>query len=125
MSLGRGLLGVVFVAAGVLHFVFTPQYAAIVPPVFPAPVLLVQVSGVAEVLGGIGVLVPATRRIAAWGLVALLVAVLPANVYMAMEHGMWAGIPAWVLWARVPLQAPLIWWAKAYTGDLRLPRAKA
>jgi uncharacterized membrane protein len=114
MTVGRVLLAAVFVVGGLLHFAFTLVYASIVPPLMPAHVLLVQISGAAEVLGGIGVLAPATRRLAAWGLVALLVAVLPANVYMATEHGMWA-IPAWVLWARVPLQVPLIVWAKRYT----------
>jgi uncharacterized membrane protein len=114
LKLGCGLLAVVFVAAGALHFVFTPVYAAIVPPTLPAATLLVQISGAAEILGGIGVLIPATRRFAAWGLVMLLIAVWPANIYMAMDHGMW-GVPAWVLWARVPLQVPLVWWAGIYT----------
>jgi len=115
MTVGRVLLAVVFVVGGLLHFAFTAVYVSIVPPFLPAPVLLVQVSGVAEVLGGIGVLVPWTRRLAAWGLVALLVAITPANVYMAVEHARWAAIPAWVLWARVPLQVPLVWWAWLYT----------
>ncbi len=70
-------------------------------------------SGAAEVAGGLGLLLPATRRWAAWGLLALLVAVFPANVYMvglATE----LHIPAWVLWARLPLQVPLIGWAWLY-----------
>ena len=68
-----------------------------------------------EVLGGIGLLVPATQRVAAWGLVALLIAIVPANVYMAMDHAAWPRIPEWVLWARVAVQVPLIWWAWFYT----------
>ena len=115
MTIGRGLLAVVFIGAGILHFVKTGTYVAIVPPQLPDPILLVQVSGVAEILGGIGLLLPQTRKAAAWGIVALLVAVLPANIHMAMDRAHFASIPAWVLWARVPLQLPLMWWAWVYT----------
>lgn len=115
MTVGRFLLGVVFVGAGAMHFVATSVYVKIMPPGLPDPRLLVQLSGVAEMLGGVGVLVPQTRRPAAWGLVALLVAVLPANGYMAMDHAHWPGIPEWLLWARLPLQLPLIAWAWSYT----------
>ncbi len=111
------MLGSVFVVAGVLHFVATPVYMKIVPPYLTDPRLLVQFSGICEVLGGVGVLVPVTRRVAAWGLVALLIAVLPANVYMAMSPLRWPTIPVWALWARVPLQAPLIAWAWLYTRN--------
>jgi uncharacterized membrane protein len=113
----RGLvfLGFLMIVAGVLHFVYTDLYIQIVPAWLPAPKVLVQISGVAEILGGIGVLVPQTRQAAAWGIVALLVAVLPANIRMAMDHAHWPSIPPWALWARVPLQLPLIWWAWLYT----------
>ncbi len=111
------MLGSAFVVAGVLHFVATPVYMKIVPPYLADPRLLVQFSGICEVLGGVGVLVPVTRRVAAWGLVALLIAVLPANVYMAMSPLRWPTIPVWALWARVPLQAPLIAWAWLYTRN--------
>jgi len=117
MRAGRLALGVLFFGAGAMHFVATSVYAKIVPPMLPDPRLLVQISGVAEMLGGIAVLVPQTRRVAAWGLVALLVAVLPANVYMAVDHSRWPGIPAWLLWARLPLQLPLMVWAWMYTRD--------
>ena len=79
------------------------------PPALPAPLLLVYVSGVAEIAGGLGLLLPATRRWAGWGLVALLVAVFPANVYMALIHEQ-LGISGWVAWGRLPLQLPLLWW---------------
>ncbi len=115
MTIGRALLGTVFIVAGVLHFVATPVYMRIVPPYLPEPRLLVQVSGLCEMLGGIGVLIPMTQRLAAWGLVALLIAVLPANVYMAAHPMRWPGIPVWALWARLPLQLPLILWAWLYT----------
>jgi uncharacterized membrane protein len=102
-------LALLFVSAGVLHFVRPAPFLRIVPPALPAPGLLVMLSGVAEVAGGLGLLLPATRRLASWGLLALLAAVFPANVYMvglASE----LHLPAWVLWARLPLQ-PLLMWA--------------
>ena len=116
MTAGRLLLGVLFLLAGVMHFVVPGAYVRIVPEWLPSPRLIVLVSGVFEVLGGVGVLVPSTRRFAAWGLIALLVAVLPANVQMALDHATkWRSIPGWILWARLPLQLPLIWWAWVYT----------
>jgi uncharacterized membrane protein len=113
------LLASVFVGAGVLHFCFTSAYVSIIPPYLPEPRLLVFMSGVAEVLGGVGLLVTETRRVAAWGLVALLVALMPANVQMALDHERWRSIPEWALWARVPLQLPLIWWAWVYAQPNR------
>jgi uncharacterized membrane protein len=115
LSNARIVLAVLFVVAGTLHFVLTPAYMKIMPPWLPEPMLLVQISGAAEILGGVGLLIPATRVFAAWGLVALLIAVLPANVQMALDHARWPGIPVWALWARVPVQVPLIWWAWLYT----------
>ena len=115
MTLGKVVLAVAFIGAGAMHFVATSAYARIMPPMLPDPRLLVQISGVAEVLGGFGLLVPATQRFAAWGLVALLIAVMPANIYMAIDHAAWPKIPVWALWARIPLQAPMIWWAWVYT----------
>jgi uncharacterized membrane protein len=112
---GRILLAILFMIAGVLHFVVMPAYVSIMPSWLPAPVLLVRISGVCEVLGGLGLLVPATRPLAAWGIVALLICVLPANVNMALHAQHWPKIPAWLLWARLPLQLPLIFWAWLYT----------
>lgn len=111
------LMAGLYLAAGVLHFVLTSTYMKIMPPYLPEPKLLVEVSGVAEIMGGVGLVLPETRRAAAWGIIALLVAVSPANVQMALDHAKWPGIPVWLLWARVPLQVPLIWWAYQYTRD--------
>jgi uncharacterized membrane protein len=115
MNPGRMTLAALFVVAGLLHFLLTPMYMRIMPGYLPAPRLLVQISGLCELLGGIGLLVPATQRIAAWGLIALLIAVMPANVTMALDHAAWPRIPEWALWMRLPLQIPLIWWAWLYT----------
>jgi uncharacterized membrane protein len=108
-------MGVFYVAAGVAHFVATRLYLRAMPGYLPAPKMLVLVSGVAEIAGGLGVMLPSMRRAAAWGLVLLLVAVFPANVWMAMHPEIFAGIPQWALWLRLPLQAPLIWWAWRFT----------
>jgi uncharacterized membrane protein len=113
--LARIVFAVLFLVAGAMHFVITPVYVSIMPPYLPALALLVQISGVCEMLGGLGILIPATRPAAAWGLVLLLLAVLPANLNMAIHAGHWPSIPAWVLWARLPLQLPLICWAWLYT----------
>lgn len=106
------LIAVVFVAAGALHLLKPAPYIRIVPPWLPAPATLVMVSGICEILGGLGVLVPATRVVAGWGLIALLVAVLPANVQMLVDAHARHASRLWQLSLvlRVPLQAALIWW---------------
>ena len=121
----RMLLAVLFVAAGMLHFVLPKAYEAIIPPGLPSPRALVLISGIAEVAGGIGLMVSPLRRLAAWGLIALLIAVFPANVYVAASPERFAHLPlpAWALWARLPLQFVLVtavWWSA-----LRGPRSAA
>ena len=120
----RYALALLFVGAGVLHFVRPAIFERIVPPVLPAPHLLVLLSGAAEVAGGLGLLVPATRRAAGWGLLALLAAVFPANVYMV---GLASALhlPAWVLWARLPLQPLLLWAVWRAAGLARSPAPAA
>ncbi len=110
----RLLLAVSMVAAGALHFAVPAPYVRIIPAVLPAPLALVYVSGLFEILGGLGLLYAPTRRWAAWGLVALFVAVFPANVNMAVHRIGFHG-PAWMLWARLPLQGALIAWAWWFT----------
>ena len=113
----RVVLAIFFIVAGIMHFVAPDAYMRIVPPHLPMPHLLVILSGMAEILGGSGLLVPFTQRAAAWGLVALLVAVFPANIYMALAHLPAPGIlgQSWAQWLRLPLQIPLIYWAWRYT----------
>jgi uncharacterized membrane protein len=113
----RWLLTLFMVAAGVNHFVSPSDYVAIMPAALPAHLALVYISGVAEILGGLGLILPATRRLAAWGLVVLLVAIFPANVNMAVNQLPLGNspAPAWVLWARLPLQAVLVAWAWWFT----------
>ncbi len=114
--IGRIILAVLFLVAGCLHFLIPQTYIKIMPPFLPAPRFIVQLSGAAEILGGLGLLVPSTRHAAAWGLVALLIAVFPANIYMVVDHARFASIPLWLLWLRLPLQLPLIYWAWLYTA---------
>ncbi len=87
-------------------------YVKIMPPFIPAPLAMVYTSGAAEIAGGIGLLTPRLRRPAAWGLVALLTAVFPANIYMAAERVQVTAkpVPDWLLWARLALQPLMIWW---------------
>lgn len=115
-------MGALYVVAGVAHFAIPEAFAQIVPPFLPAPLFLVYLSGVAEITLGLGVAYPRTRRAAAWGLVALLLAVFPANVYMATSGVAVTGTP-WgtldpsplVSWGRLPFQVVLLLWAWWYT----------
>src|ERR1700761_7328654 len=90
-------MGVFYVVAGTAHFAVTQIYMRAMPGYLPEPRALVLVSGVAEIAGGVGVMLPTTRRAAAWGLVALLVAVFPANVWMAIHPENFAQVPRWIL----------------------------
>ncbi len=109
-DVSRSALAGFFVVAGLSHFVETGSYQSAVPPPFPARAAVLW-SGAAEIAGGLGLLLPGTRRAASWGLVALLLAVWPANVWMALRPERFSPIPAWALWLRMPLQLPLLWWA--------------
>jgi uncharacterized membrane protein len=119
MRIGRVVMGVLYVVAGVAHFVLTRMYEGIVPDYFPAHRAMVLVSGAAEVAGGVGVLLPrsmlSVRRAAAWGIVALLIAVMPANVWMLHHPERYPGVPVWAMWVRLPVQLVLMWWAHRYT----------
>lgn len=111
MGVARVVTAVFFVVAGSLHFIRPDAYVSIIPAQLPSPKVLVAVSGAAEILGGVGLLVPRIRRVAGWGLVALLVAVFPANVNMALHPDEYGGsLPPWALWARLPLQAAMVAW---------------
>jgi uncharacterized membrane protein len=109
---GRLVLAAFFIGSGVNHFVSPRFYRAIVPPSLQHEAKrVVDVSGVAEILGGLGVLLPRTRRPAGVGLIALLAAVFPANLYMARTPERFDRFPRWALYARLPLQPLMMWWA--------------
>ncbi len=107
----RVVLAVAMIAIGVDHFINPDFFVRIVPRALPAPLLLVHISGVCEILGGAGLLVPPVRRAAGVGLVLLYVAVFPANVNMVVHPELGGSIPSWALWARLPLQLVFIAWA--------------
>lgn len=116
MSRSQRLLAAFFTFAGTMHFVRPREYQAIMPPYVPYHREAVQVSGAGEILGGLAV-AAGRRRFARWWLLALLVAVFPANVFMAQypaevaKRGVPADqIPRWLLWARLPLQPLIMWW---------------
>jgi uncharacterized membrane protein len=109
----QSLLAILMVVAGFLHFAIPKPFVQIMPRYLPFPLFLVFLSGFFEALGGVGLLIPATQHFAAWGLIALYVAVFPANVNMAVHH--LGGLPSWALWGRLPLQLVLIAWAYWYT----------
>ena len=104
------LLAMFFVVAGTNHFLNPRAYLAMIPPYLPVPGAMNLISGAAEILGGFAVLVPRLRRAAGWGLIALLIAVFPANIHVALHSWDGVTIPAWVLWARLPLQIALVAW---------------
>jgi uncharacterized membrane protein len=114
----RWILSGVMVCAGILHFVAESFFVQIVPPQLPAPRLLVWISGVIEIALGLGLIPLRTRRWAGWGLVALYIAVFPANIYMAVANVQLHDMPSWFqqpspagLWLRLPFQFVLIAWA--------------
>jgi uncharacterized membrane protein len=106
------LTAIIFIGAGANHFWHPAIYVRITPPVFPHRLALVWISGFFEMLGGAGLLSPALRRAAAWGLLVLLIAVFPANLYMAIDADRFQDLhlPGWGLWLRLPLQGLLIAW---------------
>ena len=118
---GLVALSFLYIVAGVMHFSVPRTYLAVMPPYIPWPLAMVYISGAAEILGGIGVLAPdgfvfaRTRALAAWGLVALLIAISPVHINMCVHPEQFAAIPLWVIWLRLPLQLPLIAWAWYYT----------
>ena len=111
LQVQRYAIGLLFAGSGLLHFRNPRIYERIVPPFLPAHREIVFISGFFEVLGALGILLPQTRAAAGWGLIALLVAVFPANVYMAADAARFAKFaPAWALYARLPLQLVFIAW---------------
>jgi uncharacterized membrane protein len=104
-------LSLFFVVAGLNHFVDPDFYVVMVPPYLPAHLELVYLSGVLEILGGLGVLIPRVRAVSGWGLVLLLVAVVPANLHMALNVELFPSMSPTILYARLPFQAVFIVWA--------------
>ncbi len=109
----RIILALAMTSVGVMHFTSPQPFVRIVPASLPAPLVLVYLSGIAEIAGGIGILIPAVRRAAGLGLIALYVAVFPANINMALNQIQLGNdpMPTWALWMRLPFQFVFIAWA--------------
>ena len=109
------LLSVFFTYAGIDHLISPDFYVSIMPPWIPAHLELVYLSGVFEVMGGVGVLIPRFRAFAGAGLVALLIAVYPANLHMAFNPHLFPDIPVVALYIRLALQFLAFYWAYTVT----------
>ena len=107
----RTLFGVFFVIAGAYHFVNPGMYERIMPPYLPWHIELVYLSGMFEIVLGAMLFVRRARALAAWGLIALIIAVFPANIHMAVNPGLYPEFSPAALLARLPLQGVLIAWA--------------
>lgn len=118
MTRSQRLLAATFTVAGTLHFIRPRAYEAIMPSYLPRHRELVAISGAAEVVGGLSMIPARSRGFARWWLTVLLIAIFPANLHMALNPDEVAKrgvptdrIPPWLLWARLPLQPLMIWWA--------------
>ena len=109
----RRLFGFFFIFAGAMHFARPRWYLAMMPDYLPAHEELVHVSGAAEIAGGLGTLIPATRKAGSWWSIATLIAVFPANLHMAINPERYKQVPGGrpALYARLPVQALFILWA--------------
>jgi uncharacterized membrane protein len=106
-----------YVASGINHLWHPGLYLQIMPDHYSHPATLVRLSGVAEILGGVGLLIPYTRRGSAYGIVLMLVLFLDVHQFMLRHPERFSAIPEWVLWARIPLQFVLIAWAWSFTNE--------
>ena len=110
-QIGLVAQAVLYIGAGVNHFWHEPFYMHIMPDHYAHPSLLVQLSGVAEIAGGLGLLLPATRGYAGVGLALMLVGYFDVHIFMLRHAERFPGVPLWVLWGRIALQFVLIAWA--------------
>lgn len=109
------LMAFIYFIAGINHFQNPKLYIKIIPPYFKNPGLLNKISGFAELILGIFLCFPTTTAVASWGIIALLIAVFPANIYMYQNDNAGLGLPKWIRLLRLPLQLGLIIWAYQYT----------
>lgn len=108
------LMGAMYIVAGLVHFVKPKMYMRIMPRYLPAHKTLVYLSGLAEIVLGIAVCIPATKNLALWGIILMLAVFLLVHFYMLASEKAAAGIPKWALWLRLPLQFVLMYWAYVY-----------
>ena len=118
-----GVIALFFVLAGLNHFVSPGTYLPLMPDYLPWHLPLIYLSGLAEMIGGIGICIPKWRRLAGWWLIAVLVAVFPSNIHMLVNEVPLGGatVPTWIFWARLPMQGVLIAWI--YWACVKSPRS--
>lgn len=109
------LMAILYILAGFNHFRNPGMYIKIIPPFFKSPKLINVVSGIAEIVLGILLMFSLTTQYAAWGIISLLIAIFPANLYMFQNKKASFNLPKWILFVRLPLQLVLIIWAFQYT----------
>ncbi len=109
------LMALLYLGAGINHFRNPKVYERIVPSYFSNKKFINEASGVAEIMLGSGLLIPLTSSFAAWGVIVLLIAIFPANIYHLQQKGAGMKVPLWALWLRIPLQFVLIGWAYWHT----------
>ncbi len=108
-------MAIFYIIGGINHFRIPKFYIKIIPPFLPKPALLNALSGIAEVILGVLLLIPQTSQFAALGIIMLLITVYPANIYHLVSKGAGMNIPQWALWVRLPLQFVFILWAYWHT----------
>jgi len=116
-TISLGIMSVFYVLAGINHFLSTEIYLAIMPPYIPFHLELVYLSGFIEIFLGLLLLIKKARKWAAWGIILLLIAIFPANIYHLTSGGAGLGTPIWGLWLRLPFQLLFIWWAYWYVKE--------
>jgi uncharacterized membrane protein len=109
------LMAVIYIIAGLNHFRSPRLYIKIIPPYFPNPKALNIICGIAEIILGVALMITSLTSIAAWGVIALLIAIFPTHIYMYQNPKVRMGLPLWAVILRLPLQLVLIFWAYQYT----------
>ncbi|WP_300566025.1 MauE/DoxX family redox-associated membrane protein [Flavobacterium sp.] len=109
------VMALLYILAGFNHFRKPRLYLKIIPPYFSNPKMLNYLSGLAEIVLGICLCIPFTSKYAAWGIIALLIAIFPANLYMYQNDNAGLGLSKWIRFVRLPLQIVLLFWAYLYT----------
>ncbi|MGI8670802.1 MAG: DoxX family protein [Aridibacter sp.] len=113
----KWIFGLAFIFAGANHFINPKFYLKIMPPYLPWHLFLIYLSGIFEIILGIMLLIPKTQKLAAWGLILLLIAVFPANIYMAMNPNKFPELNPLLIYLRLLIQFVLIAWAYWFTKN--------
>lgn len=112
--IGLYVMSSIYILAGLMHFVKPKMYMRIMPSYIPYHKTMVYLSGIAEILLGIGLCIPVLKIISIYGIIAMLLVFLLVHIYMLSGEKASAGIPKWILILRIPLQFVLMYWAWVY-----------